>query len=102
MTLARTDARDTQQRQVTARVDDGPATTLMYGDRETFEVTPGRHLLKANNTLIWKRMPFVIASGEHLEFQLINRAGRFTLGFLALLGVAPLFLTIERREARDQ
>lgn len=99
VTLARRDERDSQQRQVAARLDDGSVTTLMYGDSRTLEVKPGRHVLKANNTLVWKRMPFVIESGEHIEFQLINRAGRFTLGFLALLGVAPLFLTIERRQA---
>jgi hypothetical protein len=98
VTLARRDARDSQQRQVEVRLDDGAATTLLYGDTTTIEVKPGRHVLKANNTLVWKRMPFVIGHGEHIEFQLINRPGRLTLGFLALLGVAPLFLTIERRD----
>jgi hypothetical protein len=97
VTLVRTDARDAQQRQVLARVDDGPTATLMFGDRQTIDVAPGRHLLKVNNTLVWKRMPFAIEPGEHLEFQLINRPGRLTLGFLALLGVAPLFLSIEQR-----
>lgn len=97
VTLARTDARDAQQRQVLARVDDGPTATLLFGDHQTIEVAPGQHVLKANNTLVWKRMPFAIEPGEHLEFQLINRPGRLTLGFLALLGVAPLFLSIERK-----
>lgn len=97
VTFARSDPRDSQQRQVEARLDDGPVSTLMYGESRTFEVSPGTHVIKANNTLVWKRQPFDIRAGEHLEFQLINRPGRFTLGFLALLGVAPLFLTIERR-----
>ena len=97
VTLSRSDTRDSQQRQVEARLDDGPAATLMYGESRTFEVKPGAHVLKAHNTLVWKRVPFDIGEGEHVEFQLINRPGRFTLGFLALLGVAPLFLTIERR-----
>lgn len=97
VTVSRTHAEDAQQRQVLARVDDGPTTTLMFGDRITIEVEPGSHVLRANNTLVWKRMAFTIEAGEHLEFQLVNRPGRLTLGFLALLGVAPLYLNIERR-----
>jgi hypothetical protein len=61
------------------------------------ELEPGPHLLKVNNTLFWKRLSFTVAPGEHVEFVVINRPGRMTLGFLAVLGVAPLFLSIERR-----
>jgi len=64
------------------------------------QVTAGSHVLRANNTLFWKRVPFTIEPGEHLEFSLINRAGRLTLGFLAVMGVAPLYLDIERRSVR--
>jgi hypothetical protein len=101
VTLARTDDRDARQRQVVASVDDGPAMTLMYGESQTIAVAPGHHVLKVNNTLVWKRLAFSIESGEHLEFQLINRSGRLTLGFLALLGVAPLYLSIERSPRRQ-
>jgi hypothetical protein len=100
VTISRDHADDAQQRQVLARLDDGAATTLMFGDRITIEVTPGRHTLRANNTLFWKRQAFTIEAGEHLEFVLINRAGRMTLGFLAVMGVAPLYLDIERRSVR--
>lgn len=97
VTLARTDDRDGRQRQVLARIDGGPTTTLMYGDRHEVTLEPGAHLLKVNNTLVWKRVPFEVSPGEHVEFLLINRPGRFTLSFLALLGVAPLYLEVERR-----
>lgn len=100
VTLSRDHPGDAQQRQVIVRVDDGPAETLMFGDRVTIEVPPGRHLLRANNTLFWKRASFSIEAGEHLEFTLINRAGRLTLGLLAIIGVAPLYLTIQRRSVR--
>ncbi len=100
VTVSRDHANDSQQRQVLVRLDDGASSTLLYGDRITVEVPPGRHLLRANNTLFWKRVPFTIEAGEHLEFVLINRAGRLTLGFLALIGAAPLFLDIERRNVR--
>lgn len=100
VTISRDHANDSQQRQVIARIDDSPSATLVYGDRVTVEVPPGSHVLRANNTLFWKRARFTIEAGEHLEFVLINRAGRMTLGLLAVMGVAPLFLDIERRNVR--
>jgi len=100
VTITREHAADSQQRQVMVRIDDGPSSTLMFGERTTVEVTAGSHVLRANNTLFWKRVPFTIEPGEHLEFSLINRAGRLTLGFLAVMGVAPLYLDIERRSVR--
>jgi hypothetical protein len=100
VTIAREHPGDSQQRQVMVRIDDGPTSALMFGDRITVEVTPGRHVLRVNNTLFWKRVPYTIEPGEHLEFTVINRAGRLTLGLLAVMGVAPLYLTIERRSVR--
>ena len=100
VTIRRDDVDDSQQRQVVVRIDDGPASTLMYGDRLTVEVPPGHHILRANNTLFWKRVPFAIEPGEHVEFAMINRAGRLSLSLLALIGVAPLYLDIERRSVR--
>ena len=88
---------DVQQRQVIVSVDDGPKATLLYGDSASWNVSPGSHVLKANNTLVWKKVPFAAEPGERVEFLVANRASRFTLGFLTLMGVAPLYLTIERR-----
>jgi hypothetical protein len=82
---------------VLATIDSGPTSTLTFGDHRTMRIAAGPHVLKVNNTLVWKRLPFAVNPGEHVEFQLINRPGRLTLGFLALLGVAPLFLEIEQR-----
>jgi hypothetical protein len=97
VTVARTADSDVRQRQVIVSVDHGPKATLVFGEAVTFAVPPGEHRLKANNTLVWKSVPFTAAAGEHVEFVIANRATRFTLGFLSLLGVAPLYLTIERR-----
>jgi hypothetical protein len=87
-------------RQVVASLDALPARTLMFGDEVTEEVPPGRHILRANNTLFWRKVPFALEPGEHLEFVMINKPGRLTLGFLAILGVSPLYLTIEKRTVR--
>ena len=100
VTISREHAADAQQRQVLVRIDEGPTSTLLYGDRITVEVTPGAHTFRANNTLFWKRVPFAIEAGEHLEFIVVNRSGRLSLGFLAVMGVAPMYLEIERRSVR--
>ncbi len=97
VTISRQHEHDARQRQVIVRIDGGPTATLLFGQTVTFEVKPGMHVLRANNTLFWKKAAFAVEPGEHLEFVLINRAGRLTIGFLALMGVAPLYLTIERR-----
>ena len=97
VTLTRADTRDVGHRQIYARIDDGPNSTLLFGDSVRIEITPGSHRLKANNTLFWKSVTFNVESGGHVEFALVNRASRIGFGALALLGVAPLLLSIERR-----
>jgi hypothetical protein len=100
VTLSRTDARDVGHRQIYARIDDMPNSTLLFGDTVRLEIAPGPHKLKANNTLFWKTVAFDIAPGQHVEFALINRSSQLAFGFLALLGVGPLTLAIERRDSR--
>ena len=97
VTIHRTDPGDVGQRQVIVSVDSGDVIRLEFGQTTTIALTPGEHLLKANNTLVWKKIPFTAAPGEHVEFNVANRSSRFTLGFLALLGVAPLRMTVERK-----
>jgi hypothetical protein len=97
VTLSRTEATDVGQREIFARIDDTPTRRFRFGDAWTEDVAPGAHQLRVNNTLFWKRVTFTIEPGEHIEFVLINRGGAFAIGMLALLGVAPLSLTIERR-----
>ena len=97
VTISRKHESDARMRQVVVTIDDHPPQTLMFGDGFTVEVQPGQHLLRANNTLFWKRVTFAIEPGEHLEFVAINHPGRLTLGFLTVMGVAPLYLKIQQR-----
>lgn len=97
VTVSRNHERDVGQRQVIVRIDGRPRVNLLFGESFTQEIAPGTHRLRAHNTLVWKNVDFQVEPGEHIEFIVINRSGTFGLGFLALLGVAPLFLTIERR-----
>jgi hypothetical protein len=85
-----------RQRQVYASLDGEPLATMLFGESVTHEIGPGSHRLRLNNTLVWKTIEFDAGPGEHVEFRFANRPGRWTLGFLSLLGVAPLFLTVEQ------
>ena len=96
VTISRTDVKDVGQRQVIVSIDGGPATYLAFGQTVVHDVPAGDHVLKANNTLVWRKIPFTAEPGAHVEFMVANRSSRFTLGFLALLGVAPLRMTVER------
>lgn len=97
VTISRQHPEDARQRQVLARLDDGPTATLMFGGSVTHDVQPGAHVLRVNNTLFWKTVRFTVEPGERLEFVVVNRASRITFGFLAGLGLAPLYMTIEKR-----
>jgi hypothetical protein len=97
VTVYRTHDDDVRQRQVIVHLDGGPRTTLMFGQTFTREIAPGPHKLRFDNTLVKKTLEFDAAPGEHVEIDVVNHPGRLTLGFLSLLGVAPLFLRVERR-----
>ena len=97
VTVSRTHPKDIQQRQVIVRLDGGPKMTLLFGQSFKLEVPPGAHCLRAHNTLFRKKVAFVVEPGEHLEFVVINHAGPMTLAMLAVMGAAPLYLSIRRR-----
>jgi hypothetical protein len=97
LTVARTSPSDIGQRQVFVRLDDGPRIALVFGDSITLDLEPGSHVMRAHNTLMWRTIPFTVETGEHLEFQLVNRASLLTLTILMWLGSGPLFLKVEKR-----
>jgi hypothetical protein len=97
LTVSRNLPIDVQQRQIYVTLDGQPWATLLYGQTVTKDIPPGAHRIKANNTLVWKTLAFDAQPDEHVEFDLANRAGKFMLSSLALLGVGPLFLTFERK-----
>jgi len=96
LVVARTLANDVGQRQVYVSLDGEDLATLLFGQSITRDIAPGPHRLKLNNTLVRKSIDFTASPGEQVEFRLANRAGRFAMPFLALMGVAPLYLTVER------
>jgi len=101
ITVTRKDPRDIQDRQIVLSLDGEPLATLLYGRQVTREVPPGRHRLRAHNTLFWKTIDFDLAPGELARFNVVNRAGTGTFSMLGLLGAGPLFLTFEREHESE-
>jgi hypothetical protein len=96
LTVDRTSEKDVRQRQIVVSLDGNPFATLLYGESATREIVAGHHRLRAHNTLVWKTVEFDIASGETLRFSAVNRAGPGTMALVALLGVGPLYVTLDR------
>jgi len=49
-----------------------------------------------HNTLFWKTIDFEAAPGETVHYETVNDAGRGFLMVVMIIGVAPLFLAVER------
>lgn len=96
LTVERVSQQDVGTRQIVLTLDNEPLATLLYGDRISREIPPGRHRLRAHNTLVWKTIEFDVTAGEHAKFSTVNRAGLGSAALVALLGVGPLFVTLEQ------
>ena len=52
-----------------------------------------------DNTLFWKTIDFDAVPGEDVHFETVNYAGRGFWSLALIIGVAPLFLGVERVRA---
>ena len=98
LTVRRTASQDVQDRQVYLSLDGEEWATLHYGREVTREIAPGRHTLKANNTLVRKSVVFDARPGEHIRYQCINKAHWTAMMFMAFLGAAFLTVTLVREQ----
>jgi hypothetical protein len=96
LTVERTSPQDVGTRQVVLSLDGEPLATLLFGQQATRDIAPGRHRLRAHNTLVWKTVEFDAAADEQVRFCTVNRAGLGSMALVALLGVGPLYVTLER------
>lgn len=99
LTVERTGEEDVRTRQVVISLDGERVATLLFGERTSREIPPGHHRLRAHNTLLWKTVEFDAVPHEHVRFNIVNRAGLSSIALLGLLGVGPLYVTIERLPA---
>lgn len=95
VTIARRDGGDARERQVVIALDGEKVATLMFGGSVTREVAPGRHRLRAHNTLVWKTIDCDLRPGDHAAFEVANRPGFGTWAMLSLLGTGPIYLRFQ-------
>ena len=96
LTVRRTAAEDAQDRQVYISLDGEDWGTLYFGRELTCEIAPGRHAVKANNTLMRRTVEFDVKPGEHVRFQCINKTHWTGMLFMAFLGAAILTVKLVR------
>ena len=96
LTVTRRHPGDVRDRQIVVSIDGERFGTLLFGGQIAREVPPGRHRLRAHNTLFWKTIDVDLRAGEQARFVVVNRPGLGTYSLLGLLGVGPLYLTFER------
>ena len=94
LTIHRTSPEDVKDRQVYFTLNGTRIGTLLFGQRVTREIVPGRHKLRANNTLVWKTVEFDADPGAHVHYTCVNRAPSSLYFMLFLFGVAPLYVTL--------
>ena len=102
LTVTRTYPTDVKQRQVIVKLDGEPFAVLLFGQSVTRTIEPGSHQLRFDNTWVKKTIDFRIAEGEHVTYNVLNRAGRFTWWMVLALGAGPMYLTIELQQAERQ
>jgi hypothetical protein len=96
VTITRTSQKDCKSRQLIVSIDGARVATLLWGDSISSELTPGPHTLRVSNTLVWKTVDFVVAPGEQVFFETLNRLGPGSLLCLLVLGAGPLYVTVRR------
>ena len=100
ITIRRTSRSDIGHREIFFKLDDQDIGMLRFGEELTRDVEPGRHRLKADNTLFRKTLDIQLTVGEHATFTAINRAGFGTYSVFAFfIGGGPIYLTFERDTA---
>ena len=98
VTVTRRSPLDVKQRRVFVSIDGERFAEFDFGDMATRDVAPGRHVLRAHNTLVWKTLECDLSVGEDAHFTVVNRPGFGTYAMLSLLGTGPIYLTFERQK----
>jgi len=102
LTIRRDAAADVRQREVIMSLDDERIGPLFFGRTLTREISPGRHRLRAYNTLVWKTVEFNAEPGARIEFLVTNYAKGGFWVVATLFGFAPLYVKLEQTEPKPQ
>ena len=97
--LSRTSPDDVGVREIYVSIDGQEVGVLRPGSIITRQVAPGRHVVKAHNTLFRRTRECNLEAGETAEFRGVNKPGGGAFGMsilMAVLGVGALNLEFER------
>jgi hypothetical protein len=96
LTVVRDTPDDVQDRWVRLWLDGNFWEILRYGQTLSLNIAPGRHILRAHNTLNAYTLEFDAAPGDHIRVRCHNAISRG--GFLSILmiGVAVIRVRLER------
>ena len=98
LTITRNTPNDFQDRQVYLFVDDEPWGKVKYNQPLTRDIKPGRHRVRAFNTLFSHTLEVDVAPGEHVRLRCSNGMPKSGWLLMVFLHVTFLLVRLEREE----
>ena len=86
---------DVQDRWVRLFIDDEPAEILRYGETFRRQLAPGRHRLKAHNTLSKDVLEFDASAGQTIRIRCHNHFARGGILMMLTIGFAFIRVRLE-------
>jgi hypothetical protein len=96
LTITRNAQHDFQDRQVYLFVDAEPWGKVRYGHAVSGDIAPGRHLVRAFNTLFSHTIEVQAVAGEHVRLRCTNAMPRAGWLMMIFLHVTALRVRLER------
>jgi hypothetical protein len=96
LSISRTAPDDVQDRVVKLWVDGEPWGRLPYGKTDSRHIAPGRHVVKAHNTLFGTTIEIDAAPGEEVRLSCVNGLTGGGKLMVLMLGVAYLRVRLVR------
>jgi len=90
LSIVRNESQDVQDRIVHLWVDGDRWDNLPYGKTVSRDIAPGRHVVKAHNTLFGTTIEIDAAPGEHVRLSCLNGLTGGGKLMVLMLGVAYL------------
>ncbi len=97
-----TSSNDFQDRQVYLFVDEEPWGKVKYGQPVSREITPGRHRVRAFNTLFSHTIEVDAAPGEHVRLRCSNGMPNGGWLLMIFLHVTYLLVRLEREGGSEK
>jgi hypothetical protein len=96
LSITRDHPEDVQDRVVKLWVDGEPLGSLPYGKTGAWDIEPGRHVVKAHNTLFGTTLEIDAAPGEEVRLSCVNGLTGGGKLMVLMLGVAYLRVRLVR------